>query len=60
MAMESKKKVQPRETPKYTTSDEESPSDDHDCLSLLFKGLNSTQIEKNNELVNSINEKDEI
>jgi hypothetical protein len=61
MAKESKTKVQPRKTLKYTTFDDESSSiDDDDSLSLLFKGLNSSQIENFNELVNSINEKDEV
>jgi hypothetical protein len=56
------KKVQPRENPKYTTFHDEgrSSDDDDDDLSLLFKDLNSSQIGKNNGLLNSINEKDEV
>jgi hypothetical protein len=61
MAKESKKKVQPRDTPKYTTSDDEGDSSDNeDKLSLLFKGLSYEQIEKINELVKTINQKDEL
>jgi hypothetical protein len=61
MTKESKKKVHPRETPKYTTSDDEgNSSGDDDVLSLLLKGLSFEQIEKINELVKTINEKDEF
>jgi hypothetical protein len=60
MAKEGKKKVRARTTPKYTTSDDEGvSSDDEENLSLLFQGLTPKQIEKINELVTTINEKND-
>ena len=48
MAKEGKRNVQPRTTPKYTTSDDEGDSSDNEEeLSLLFKCLSFKQIEKN-------------
>jgi hypothetical protein len=56
-----KKKVQARTTRKYTTSsDEGSSSDDEDNLLSLFANLNMQQIEKLNELIGVIHEKDEL
>jgi hypothetical protein len=47
--------------PKYITFDDEGDSSEtEENLSLLFKGLSFKQIEKINELVKSINEKDEL
>jgi hypothetical protein len=61
MAKEAKRKVTPRTTPKYTTFDDEGDSSDNEeDLTLLFKGLSQKQIDKINELVSSINEKDDI
>jgi hypothetical protein len=61
MAKEAKRKVTPRTTPKYTTSDDEGDSsDDEKDLSLFFQGLSQKQIDKVNELINSINEKDDV
>jgi hypothetical protein len=63
MAKESKNKVQPRENPKYNTPDDEgnsSDDDDDDNFSLFFNGLSFEQIEKFNELVKTIDEKDEL
>jgi hypothetical protein len=62
MTKEGKKKVHFRDSPKYTTSDDEGDSsdDDDENLPLLFKGLSFQQIEKINELVKSINEKDKL
>ena len=58
---EGQNKVYTRDTPKYTTSDDESDSsDDDENLSLLFKGLSFEQIEKINELVKAINKNDEL
>jgi hypothetical protein len=55
MEKESKRKVQPRNTPKYTTfHDEDDSSENEENMSLLFKGLSFKQIEKINELVKSI------
>jgi hypothetical protein len=61
MAKEGKKKVYSRYTPKYTTSDDEgSSSEKNDDLSSLFANLTIEQKEKINELIKTINEKDEI
>jgi hypothetical protein len=56
-----KKKVHSRDTPKYTTSDVEgSSSDDNDDLASLFANLTKDQKKKINELIKSINEKDDL
>jgi hypothetical protein len=62
MAKDSKKKkVHSRDTPKYTTSDDEgSFSEKDDDLSSLFANLTIEQKEKIIELIKTINEKDEI
>ena len=62
MAKDSKKKkVHSRDTPKYTTSDDEgSSSDDNDDLTSLFAKLTKDQKKKINELIETINEKDSI
>jgi hypothetical protein len=56
-----RKKVQARTTPKYTTSsDKGSSSDDEDNLLSLFANLNMQQKGKLNELIGVIHEKDEL
>jgi chromosome segregation ATPase len=56
-----KKKVHSRDTPKYTTSDDEgSSSDVNDDLTSLFANLTKDQKKKINELIESINEKDDL
>jgi hypothetical protein len=56
-----KKKVYSRATPKYTTSDDEgSSSDNEDDLISLFANLNMYQKKKLNELIETINEKDDL
>jgi hypothetical protein len=62
MAKDDKKnKVHSRDTPKYTTSvDEGSSSDDNDDLTSLFANLTKDQNKKINELIETINEKDDI
>jgi hypothetical protein len=61
MAKEGKKKVYSRDTPKYTTFDDEgSSSEKNDYLSSLFANLTIEQKEKINELIKTINEKYEI
>jgi hypothetical protein len=58
--MAKKKKVRTRYTPKYTSSsDEESDNDDID-YSDLFKGLDRTKVNKINELIDALNEKDRL
>jgi hypothetical protein len=61
MAKDDKKKVHSRYTPKYTTSDDEgSSSDNEDDLTSLFPNLTKDQNKKINELIESINEKDDL
>jgi hypothetical protein len=56
-----KKKVHSRDTPKYTTFDDEgSSSDNEDDLTSLFANLTMYQKKKINELIESINEKDDL
>jgi hypothetical protein len=56
-----KKKVHSRSTPKYTTSsDEGSSSDNEDDLISHFANLNTEQKKKLNELIETINEKDDL
>jgi hypothetical protein len=56
-----KKKVQSRATPKYTTSsDEGSSSDNEDDLLALFANLSMDQKKKLNELIETINKKDDL
>jgi hypothetical protein len=56
-----KKKVHSIDTPKYTTSDDEgSSSDDNDDLTSLFANLIKDQKKKINELIETINDKDDI
>jgi hypothetical protein len=55
------KKVHSRSTPKYTTSDDEgSSSDNEDDLVSLFANLTMDQKKKLNELIETINEKDDL
>jgi hypothetical protein len=62
MAKDSKnKKVHSRDTPKYTTSDDEgSSSEKDDDLSSLLQTLPWNKRKKINKLIETINEKDEV
>jgi hypothetical protein len=61
MAKDDKKKVHSRVTPKYTTSDDQgSSSDNEDDLVSLFGNLTMDQKKKLNELIETINEKDDF
>jgi hypothetical protein len=61
MAKDDKKKVHSRDTPKYTTSEDEgSSSDNEDDLTSLFDNITKDQKNKINELIESINEKDDL
>jgi hypothetical protein len=56
-----KKKVHSRNTPKYTTSsDEGSSSDNEEDLISLFANLSMDQKKKLNELIETINKKDDL
>jgi hypothetical protein len=59
--MSKKKKVHSRRTPKYTTSiDDGSSSDNEDDLVSIFANLTMDQKKKLNELIETINEKDDL
>jgi hypothetical protein len=56
--MAKEKKVRTPDTPKYTSSDEE--SDDDVDYSNLFEGLDRSKVDKINELIDALNEKDRL
>jgi hypothetical protein len=58
--MAKEKKVSVQETPKYTTSSDEDSSDDEVDYSSLFKGLDRYKVEKINELIDALNEKNRL
>jgi hypothetical protein len=58
--MAKEKKVSVRETPKYFTSSDDDSSDDEVDYSSLFKGLDRAKVEKINELIDALNEKDRL
>jgi hypothetical protein len=58
--MAKEKKVSVREIPKYTTSSDDDSSDDEVDYSSLFKGLDRAKVEKINELIDALNEKDRL
>jgi hypothetical protein len=52
------KKVSVRDTSKYTTSSDDDSSDDEVDYTDLFKGLDRAKVDKINELIDALNEKD--
>jgi hypothetical protein len=58
--MAKEKKVCIRDSPKYATSSDEESSDDEVDYSSLFKGLDRAKVEKINELIDALNEKDRL
>jgi hypothetical protein len=54
------KKVSVQETPKYTTSSDDESSDDEVDYTDLFKGLDRAKVDKINELIDALNEKDRL
>jgi alpha/beta superfamily hydrolase len=56
--MAKEKKVRIRDSPKYSSSSDEESSDDEVDYSSLFKGLDRAKVEKINELIDALNEKD--
>jgi hypothetical protein len=58
--MAKEKKVRIRDTPKYSSSSDEESSDDEVDYSELFKGLDRGKLEKINELIDALNEKDRL
>jgi hypothetical protein len=58
--MAKEKKVRVRDTPKYTSSSDEESSDDEVDYTNLFKGLDRAKVDKINELIDALNEKDRL
>jgi hypothetical protein len=58
--MAREKKVSARNTPKYTTSSDDDSSDDEVDYSSLFKGLDRNKVDKINELIDALNEKNRL
>jgi hypothetical protein len=58
--MAKEKKVCIRDTPKYTSSSDEESSDDEVDYTDLFKGLDRAKVDKINELIDALNEKDRL
>jgi hypothetical protein len=58
--MAKEKKVHTRDTPKYTSSSDEESTDDEVDYSDLFKGLDRSKVDKINELIDALNEKDRL
>jgi hypothetical protein len=58
--MAKENKVHVRDTPKYTTSSDDDSSNDEVDYSSLFKGLDRAKVEKINELIDALNEKDRL
>jgi hypothetical protein len=58
--MAKEKKVRTRDTPKYTSSSDKESSDDEVDYSDLFKGLERSKVDKINELIDALNEKDRL
>jgi hypothetical protein len=58
--MAKEKKVCIRDTPKYTSSSDEESYDDEVDYTNLFKGLDRTKVDKINELIDALNEKDRL
>jgi hypothetical protein len=58
--MAKEKKVRIRDMPKYTSSSDEESSNDEIDYSELFKGLDRAKVEKINELIEALNEKDRL
>jgi hypothetical protein len=58
--MAKEKKVRIRDSPKYSSSSDEESSDDEVDYSSLFNGLDRAKVEKINELIDALNEKDRL
>jgi hypothetical protein len=58
--MAKEKKVRIQDTPKYSSSSDEESSDDEVDYTDLFKGLDRTKVDKINELIDALNEKDKL
>jgi hypothetical protein len=54
------KKVHTRDSPKYTSCSDEESSDDEVDYTDLFKELDRNKVDKINELIDALNEKDRL
>jgi hypothetical protein len=58
--MAKEKKVCTWDSPKYTSSSDEESSNDEVDYTDLFKGLDRNKVDKINELIDALNEKDRL
>jgi hypothetical protein len=58
--MAKEKKVRIRDTPKYSPSSNEESSDDEIDYTDLFRGLDRSKVDKINDLIDALNEKDRL
>jgi hypothetical protein len=58
--MAKEKKVHIRDSPKFSSSSDEESSDDEVDYTDLFKGLDRIKVDKINELIDALNEKDRL
>jgi hypothetical protein len=58
--MAKEKKVRIRYSPKYSSSSDEDSFDDEVDYTDLFKGLDRAKVDKINELIDALNEKDRL
>jgi urease accessory protein UreE len=58
--MAKEKKVCTHDTPQYTSSSDEECDDDDIDYNNLFKGVNRSKVDKINELIDALNEKDRL
>jgi hypothetical protein len=58
--MPKEKKVFTCETPKYTSSSDEDSNDDDVDYSDLFNGLDRSKVDKVNELIDALNDKNRL
>jgi hypothetical protein len=58
--MAKEKKVRIQDTPKYSSSSDEESSNDEVDYTDLFKGLDRAKVDKINELIDALNEKDRL
>jgi hypothetical protein len=58
--MAKEKKVRIRDTPKYSSSSDEESFDDEIYYTDLFRGLDRSKVDKINELIDALNEKDRL
>jgi hypothetical protein len=58
--MAKEKKVRTRDTPKYTSSSDEKCDDDDVDYINIFKSLDRSKVDKINELIDALNEKNRL